>query len=105
VNDEFLTKIADRVIERIQPMIDAAVAARFAHQLLPSGRHPMQHKSCSVANFCERHAISEPTFYRRRLDMPRTIKIGGQLRIVDADEAAWIEAKRGAERQRGRDEG
>lgn len=49
--------------------------------------------SSSVADFCERHGISEPTFYRRRLDMPRSIKIGGQLRIVDADEQAWIERK------------
>ncbi len=49
--------------------------------------------SSSVADFCERHGISEPTFYRRRSDMPRTIKIGGQLRIIDADEACWIERK------------
>lgn len=49
--------------------------------------------SSSVAYFCKRHDISEPTFYRRRSDMPRTIKIGGQLRIIDADEQAWIEQK------------
>lgn len=53
----------------------------------------MRPTSSSVADFCSRHHISEPTFYRRRSDMPRTIKIGGQLRIIDADESAWIESK------------
>ncbi len=54
---------------------------------------PSRPTSSSVADFCERHGISEPTFYRRRSDMPRTIKIGGQLRIIDRDEADWIEVK------------
>lgn len=54
---------------------------------------PSRPTSSSVADFCERHGISEPTFYRRRADMPRQIKIGGQLRILDVDEAAWIERK------------
>lgn len=54
---------------------------------------PARPTSSSVADFCSRHGISEPTFYRRRSDMPRTIKIGGQLRIIDADEASWIELK------------
>ena len=49
--------------------------------------------SDSVEQFCERHGISEATFYRRRADMPRAIKIGGQLRIIDADEQQWIERK------------
>lgn len=49
--------------------------------------------SSSVEDFCNRHGISEATYYRRRAEMPRTIKVGGQLRIIDADEAAWIEAK------------
>ncbi len=46
--------------------------------------------SSSVADFCERHGISEATFYRRRAAMPRTIKIGGQLRIIDTDESEWV---------------
>jgi predicted DNA-binding transcriptional regulator AlpA len=49
--------------------------------------------SDSVEQFCQRHGISEATFYRRRSDMPRAIKIGGQLRIVDTDEQQWIERK------------
>ncbi len=49
--------------------------------------------SDSIEHFCERHGISEATFYRRRDLMPRAIKIGGQLRILDSDEAAWIEAQ------------
>jgi predicted DNA-binding transcriptional regulator AlpA len=49
--------------------------------------------SDSVERFCERHGISEATFYRRRSDMPRAIKIGGQLRIIDVDEQTWIERK------------
>ncbi len=49
--------------------------------------------SDSVEHFCNRHGISEATFYRRRDLMPRSIKIGGQLRILDSDEATWIEAR------------
>ena len=55
----------------------------------------------SVEEFCKRHAISEATFYRRRDLMPRAIKIGGQLRILDTDEAAWIELRQ-AEAGQGR---
>lgn len=46
-----------------------------------------------VDQFCKRHNISLATFYRRRDSMPRAIKIGGQLRILDVDEAAWIEQR------------
>jgi len=47
--------------------------------------------SSSVEDFCQRHGISLATYHRRRAVMPRTIRVGGQLRILDADEAAWIE--------------
>jgi len=48
--------------------------------------------SSSIADFCERHGISEPTFYRHRPEMPRAIKIGGQWRIPDKSETEWLEA-------------
>jgi len=63
--------------------------------------HGNRPTSDSVEQFCERHGISEATFYRRRDLMPRAIKIGGQLRILDTDESAWIE-QRQAEAQQGR---
>ncbi|MFE8034132.1 helix-turn-helix transcriptional regulator [Thiohalocapsa marina] len=56
--------------------------------------------SDSVEQFCDRHGISECTFYRRRDLMPRAIKIGGQLRILDTDEQAWIEAQQAQADQR-----
>lgn len=49
--------------------------------------------SSSIANFCVRNDISEPTFYRHRDDMPRQIKIGGQWRITDKAESEWLAAK------------
>ena len=49
--------------------------------------------SSSIADFCERHDISEPTFYRHRAEMPSAIKIGGQWRIPDKSETAWLTAK------------
>jgi hypothetical protein len=58
--------------------------------------------SSAVREFCERHEISESTFYRRRADMPRAIRVGGQLRIVDTDEQAWVERKQAAAEIRGR---
>ena len=49
--------------------------------------------SSTIADFCERHGISEPTFYRHRPEMPRAIKIGGQWRIPDTSETQWLTAK------------
>ena len=49
--------------------------------------------SSSIADFCERHGISEITFYRHRAEMPRALKIGGQWRIPDKTEAEWLSAK------------
>lgn len=49
--------------------------------------------SSTIADFCERHGISEPTFYRHRPEMPRAIKIGGQWRIPDKSENEWLAAK------------
>lgn len=49
--------------------------------------------SSAIADFCERHGISEPTFYRHRDEMPKQIKIGGQWRITDKAESAWLAAK------------
>ena len=49
--------------------------------------------SSSIAEFCGRNDISEPTFYRHRDDMPRQIKIGGQWRITDKAESEWLAAK------------
>ena len=52
--------------------------------------------SSTIADFCERHGISEPTFYRHRPEMPRAIKIGGQWRIPDKSETEWLTAKESA---------
>lgn len=55
---------------------------------------PVRPSSSSIRDFCERHGISEATYYRHPQDMPRRIKIGGQFRITDEDERAWLELKR-----------
>ncbi len=49
--------------------------------------------SSPIADFCERHGISEPTFYRHRAEMPKQIKIGGQYRITDKAETEWLASK------------
>ncbi len=49
--------------------------------------------SSSIADFCERHGISETTFYRHRDEMPKQIKIAGQWRIPDKAEAGWLANK------------
>lgn len=53
----------------------------------------MKPTSSSISDFCERHCISEVTFYRHRDDMPQAIKIGGQWRIPTKFEDEWLAAK------------
>jgi len=57
---------------------------------------PIQPTSSTIADFCKRHDISKPTFYRmqKKGKMPRTVRIGAYQRITAEDEQAWMDSLR-----------
>ncbi len=53
----------------------------------------MSQTSSTIPEFCKRHNISKPTFYRQAKQglMPRVVRLSPQImRILPADEARWL---------------
>jgi hypothetical protein len=60
-----------------------------------TGRKTAQHNASddadaySIGEFCARHRISVPLFYKNREQMPRTFNVGTRVLISKEAAAAW----------------
>jgi hypothetical protein len=50
----------------------------------------------TVQEFCARHRISVPLFYKNRNEMPRTFRVGTRVLISREAAAAWRRARENA---------
>jgi hypothetical protein len=60
---------------------------RAADKTTPTG--PPDLDAYSVDEFCRRHSISVPMFYKMRKEMPATFKVGARTLISKESAAAW----------------